>query len=210
MSDLIITPIVCGAYQANAYLVYRSGRTDALLIDPGDDYPALVRAIEGSGRRLTDILLTHGHFDHFLCAARLRKEFGARLHIHESDAYLLSSRADSAWSAQVCTEEFTPASPDEIYPENGELCVCGVRFQALHTPGHTMGGVCLLDKEDGVLFSGDTVFAQGYGRYDLAGGSLHQLLGSLRLILSLDRSLTVYPGHGESAALAQIARYFGK
>ena len=66
------------------------------------------------------------------------------------------------------------------------------------------------DEADGALFSGDTVFAQGYGRYDLAGGSLHQLLGSLRLILSLDRSLRVYPGHGESAALAQIARYFGK
>lgn len=210
MSDLIITPVVCGAYQANAYLVYRSERPDALLIDPGDDYPALLRAIEVSGKRLTDILLTHGHFDHFLCAARLRSELGARLHIHESDAYLLSSPADSAWSAQVCTEQFTPVAPDERYPENGELSVCGVRFKALHTPGHTLGGVCLVDEKDGVMFSGDTIFAQGYGRYDLAGGSLHQLLGSLRMILSMDRSLTVYPGHGESATLAQIARYFGK
>lgn len=210
MSDLVITPIVCGAYQANAYLLYRSGRLDALLIDPGDDYPALARAIAASGKRLTDILLTHGHFDHFLCAARLRQEFGARIHIHESDAYLLASREDSAWSAQVCTEPFTPARPDETYPENGEIDVCGVHFKVLHTPGHTQGGVCLLDEADGALFSGDTVFAQGYGRYDLAGGSLHQLLGSLRLILSLDRSLRVYPGHGESAALAQIARYFGK
>ena len=74
MSDLVITPIVCGAYQANAYLLYRSERPDALLIDPGDDYPALARAIAGSGKRLTVILLTHGHFDHFLCAARLRQE----------------------------------------------------------------------------------------------------------------------------------------
>lgn len=210
MSELIIKPIVCGAYQANAYLVCRDERPDALLIDPGDDYPALVRAIEGSGKRLTDILITHGHFDHFLCAARLRSELGARLHIHGSDACLLSSPEDSAWSAQVCTEPFTPVAPDVLYPEDGEFSVCGVRFKALHTPGHTPGGVCLLDEEDGVMFSGDTVFAQGYGRYDLAGGNLHQLLGSLRLILSMDRSLTVCPGHGERATLAQIARYFGK
>ena len=88
--------------------------------------------------------------------------------------------------------------------------MCGVHFKVLHTPGHTQGGVCLLDEADGALFSGDTLFAQGYGRFDLAGGSLHQLLGSLRLLLSLDRSLKVYPGHGESAALAQIARDFGK
>ena len=92
---VFVTQIPCGSYQANAYLLYAENRSDALIIDPGDDLAALTKAIDQSGRRLSDILLTHGHFDHMLSAAALREKYGARVHVHPSDAYMLTDAGAS-------------------------------------------------------------------------------------------------------------------
>lgn len=202
-----VTPLVCGSYQANAYLLYDDTRRDMLVIDPGDDLPALERAVEQSGRMLTDILLTHGHFDHMLSAAALRKKYGARIHIHPSDQAMLTEAGLSLYDAHACTMPFAPARADMLYPdsEHFSLTAASIAFEGLHTPGHTLGGVTLLCQEAEALFTGDTIFAQGYGRYDFPGGDLHQLMKSLKTILGLKRTLTLFPGHGPSDSLDAVA-----
>ena len=85
----IIKRILCGELQENAYLVFLPEREDALIIDPGDDAAACLKAVRDCGKRLSHILLTHGHFDHILAAPILRRETGAKICLHEKDAPLL-------------------------------------------------------------------------------------------------------------------------
>ncbi|MBQ8952950.1 MAG: MBL fold metallo-hydrolase [Clostridia bacterium] len=204
---IVIQTLVCGAYEENAYLVYDEARRDLLVIDPGDDLPALEKAIAMTGRRLTDILLTHGHFDHILAVHPLKEKHGARVHIHPLDTHMLLSPSAAVMNESVCRLPFKPVAADAPFPmaPEFELTVCGMAFQGLHTPGHTPGGVCLVLPEAQAAFTGDTIFAHGYGRYDFPGGDLHQLMKSLRTVLSLPRSLTVYSGHGEADTMEAIA-----
>ncbi len=206
--DLVIRQLPLGPCQANAYLVWREGRDDAFIIDPGDDVPALREAIRESGKRLTDILITHGHFDHILGTAALKKEFGARVHVHPFDQDKLLSREGSLCHLAWCQTEFEPVEADAPFPTESpfELDVCGVHFTGYRTPGHTPGCVCLMDAEDKVIFTGDTLFAHSYGRTDFPGGNEEEMRQSLLFLLHLDRELTVYSGHEEADTLAAIAR----
>ena len=202
---LTVHSLVCGEYKNNAYLIWREDRGDLAVIDPGDDLPALEQAVLDSGRRLTDILLTHGHFDHLLAAAPLREKFGARIHIHPLDAAMLKDAGAAMYDAKVCRLPFTPADSDAPYPLGDEfdLTAAGIDFHGLHTPGHTPGGVTLTAGDS--IFTGDTLFARGYGRYDFPGGDLHALMHSLRRVLRQPGELTARPGHGEADNLGEIA-----
>ena len=204
---IVIQTLVCGAYEENAYVVYDEARPDLLVIDPGDDLAAIEQAVSRSGKTLTDILLTHGHFDHMLAAAPLKEKYGARLHVHPLDTHMLFLPDAAVMNASVCRLPFTPTSADAPFPMEAEfsLSVCGLAFHGLHTPGHTPGGVCLILEAAQAVFTGDTLFAQGYGRYDFPGGDLHQLMKSLKAVLSLPKTLTVYPGHGEADTMKAIA-----
>ena len=83
----------------------------------------------------------------------------------------------------------------------------GIRFLVRHTPGHTPGGICLYSEPDGVLFSGDTLFAGGIGRTDFPGGSMEQLLAGIRdKLLVLPDQTVVYPGHGGRTTIAREKR----
>lgn len=212
MNDLVIQRLPLGACQANAYLVWRENREDALMIDPGDGLPALRAAVAASGRRLTDILLTHGHFDHVLGAPALARELGARVHVHSLDAAMLATPEGIMYSPRWCETPFEAVNADAPYPEDApfSLEVCGLSLRGFHTPGHTRGSVCLLDEEHRALFTGDTLFAEGYGRTDFPGGSDADMRASLAFLLGLERGLTVYSGHGEADTMDAIARRWGR
>ena len=188
-----IEKIVCGAYAENAYCI-----NGELLIDPGDDLPALARLAGG----IKAILLTHGHFDHMLAAEELQKRTGVPVCVHPLDAPMLSNASLSAYNPEVSSLPQPGHIACTAYPES----LFG--FRVLHTPGHTPGSVCLYHEEEKVLFSGDTLFRAGFGRTDLAGGSMHQLLSSLRTLLALPRDVRVYPGHGESTTIDEECRRY--
>lgn len=188
-----IEKIVCGAYAENAYCI-----DGELLIDPGDDLPTLARLAGG----IKAILLTHGHFDHMLAAEELQKRTGVPVYVHPLDAPMLSDASLSAYNPEVSSLPQPGHIAYTAYPES----LFG--FRVLHTPGHTPGSVCLYREEEKVLFSGDTLFRAGFGRTDLAGGSMHQLLSSLRTLLALPRDVRVYPGHGESTTIDEECRRY--
>lgn len=190
-----IKRVVCGLYQANAYVI--DGK---YLVDPGDDIAALRKAVE----KPEAILLTHGHFDHMLGAEPIQKECGAAVYLHEADAGMLTDEKLSAYNPDASVLK----QPKEIvrsdYPEE----IFG--FKVLHTPGHTPGCICLYNEKEGVLFSGDTLFRAGYGRYDLPGGDVNALVNSLNMLLMLPGDTTVYPGHGEKTTLKEECRRYGR
>ena len=188
-----IEKIVCGAYAENAYCI-----DGELLIDPGDDLPTLARLAGG----IKAILLTHGHFDHMLAAEELQKRTGVPVYVHPLDAPMLSDASLSAYNPEVSSLPQPGHIACTAYPES----LFG--FRVLHTPGHTPGSVCLHHEGEKVLFSGDTLFRAGFGRTDLAGGSMHQLLSSLRTLLALPRDVRVYPGHGESTTIDEECRRY--
>lgn len=188
-----IERIVCGAYAENAYCI-----DGELLIDPGDDLPTLARIAGG----IKAILLTHGHFDHMLAAEELQKRTGVPVYVHPLDAPMLSDASLSAYNPEVSSLPQPGHIACTAYPES----LFG--FRVLHTPGHTPGSVCLYHEAEKVLFSGDTLFRAGFGRTDLAGGSMHQLLSSLRTLLALPRDVRVYPGHGESTTIDEECRRY--
>lgn len=203
-----IQTLCCGQLAENAYLVLPDGRDDCFLVDPGDGLQKIKRAVEASGRRLTDILLTHAHFDHMLSAPHFKRFFGAKIHVHALDVPMLTDAQLNLYQPAWCALPLLPTEADVIYEGDADIetTVCGQRVVVMHTPGHTPGGVCYHFVDEGVLFSGDTVFAQGYGRVDFPGGSVRQLTESLKRIVHMPEDIRVYSGHGESADIHSVIR----
>lgn len=186
--------IACGPYQENAYMLCPEEGKGAVLIDPGDDLMLLKRKLSEAGRTLKGILLTHGHFDHMLSAQPLSKITGAPTYIHPLEEEMLCDEDKNAYNAMAASQP----SPSDFEPELLEetIEIEGIQFEVLHTPGHTKGSVCFYDAENGVLFSGDTLFCAGFGRMDLYGGSPMQMRQSLRKLFSLPGNTRVLCGHG--------------
>ena len=201
---LRIACVVCGALEENAYIVENEGRAGAFLIDPGDDYAALVRAL--SGRKLEAICLTHAHYDHLLAAPGLIAVTGAKLYAGAKDMPALNDARLNLYAPEWSRLPAPQGLKAIAYGE--ELEVCGVRLQVIPTPGHTPGGVCLYAKDEGVLFSGDTLFCAGYGRVDFPGSNAADMRQSLLELFALPGETRVLPGHGEETTIArERARY---
>ena len=202
--SVTILAVSCGMIQENAYIVAREGRDDCAVIDPGDDYPKLKRAI--GDRRVGAILLTHGHFDHILAVGPMADEFAAPVYIHAGDAEMLNDSRLNGFSDLMGGVVEGPALVAK--PFGDALEACGLRFTVLHTPGHSKGSVCLYLEDEGALFSGDTLFEAGFGRTDLYGGDHRALVASLKSLLTLPGETRVYPGHGGATTIArERARY---
>ena len=202
-----------GSFGTNMYLV--SGESDLLLIDPACsslyEQQMLYRSVNASG--LT-ILATHGHLDHLWGAAWACEQWHTPVLMHEADIPM-------AKAMQAQYDLFgiggTPVPfPLEPLPVNQSVSPSIHHSAAeprlipslkiLPTPGHTPGSVCFYFPEDGVLFSGDTLFQMGYGRTDLPGGDIQQLWHSLDILLALPPETVVYPGHGAPTTIAAERR----
>jgi hydroxyacylglutathione hydrolase len=150
------------------------------------------------GKQPDRIILTHRHYDHVGGAAKLSKELGADVYIHELDAGVVETADLRGTTAHFFTNKMDPIKT--IHLKGGEVFETGDhRFEVVHTPGHSAGGICLIDRKTGDLISGDTVFVGGVGRWDLESGNHDALVASVNKLISLSPK-AIYPGHGESSS----------
>ena len=183
-----------GMIQENCFLIRRDGSDRALIVDPGDEAPKLLSAIEEMGLALDGILLTHTHFDHVGAVAPIAKATGAEVWVPELEKQVLAD-IDS----YVPWPEFGPfESWDAEHTVSGgeRLELAGLEIDVLFTPGHSPGHVTYSIPDERVVFSGDVLFQSSVGRTDLPGGDWPTLLESIRsLVEALPGETTVYPGH---------------
>lgn len=197
-----IKRIVLGEIAVNCYLV--STAAAAVVIDPGfENLRAEEFLLEGCDKQRL-ILLTHAHFDHIGGALRLREKTGADIVIGRCDnEYLSVPEVNLSNSFGVRLEPFCA----DRTVDDGDIINAGdMEIKVLHTPGHTVGGVCYLINES--LFSGDTLFCGSVGRTDFPGGDFGVLSASVKRLYSLlPDETTVYPGHGEATDIGREKSY---
>ncbi len=176
----------------NCYLLSSLGR--AVAVDPGGDSGRILEALQEDGLELESVVCTHGHFDHVGGCRELVEATGADLLVHRQAAPGLQQAVEHALG-MMGLHIPAPPPPTGYLEDGGRVEVSGCDMRVVHTPGHSPGSVCL--EGEGLLVSGDLIFAGSVGRTDLPGGSMELLQRSLRKILGgLDDSVRILPGHG--------------
>ena len=171
------------------------------MIDPGDEGERILEALEDSGLKITHVLLTHAHFDHIGAADEVVKATGASLALHPDDLPLLNAGGGAVFFGlppiPVPDASIHLAADEEI--DVGELTL-----RVLHTPGHTPGHITFYEPNEGAIFDGDVLFAQGIGRTDLPGGSHEMLMRSIQEgLMTLPDETVVYSGPGPATTIGQ-------
>lgn len=190
-----------GSWGSNCYVLIsedKNGQRHAAVVDPSASATGIAEFLSAKNASLECIILTHGHFDHVTSLDTLRDLTNAPALIHKDDAEMLSDGEKNAFlyffgqSRKWRDAEKLLSGGDKIYLGDEML-------EVISTPGHSKGSICLLANE--FIITGDTLFANGYGRYDLHGGNVAQLESSLGLLRNYDPSLPIYPGHGDEGIL---------
>jgi hydroxyacylglutathione hydrolase len=200
---------VVGPVATNVHVLADPRSREAIAIDTATPSLAWIRdELAERDWTLKLIVSTHGHWDHIGDNAAVSAHTGAEIAVHPLDRVRLEHP-----QPLFAPFEIPPSVPAVELAEGGEIRFGDIRLTVLHTPGHTEGSVCLYSAEDGVLFSGDTLFAGGWGRVDLPGGSPETMVESLDRLSRLEPDLAVLPGHGsrttignELAWLEMVAR----
>jgi glyoxylase-like metal-dependent hydrolase (beta-lactamase superfamily II) len=167
----------------------------AIIVDPGGAHQRILQEVRDLGLTVVGIFHTHAHLDHFLASGEIKKATGAMLWLHEADRKLWDLLETQC---RLFGVPFVPAPPpDSLLKDEGKILVGGLQGQAVHTPGHTPGSMCLHFQEDHLLLAGDTLFRGSIGRTDLWGGDYDAIERSIReRLYTMDESTRVITGHG--------------
>ena len=196
-----IQPFTLGRYGTDCYIAYGDGR--CTVIDAPYPMDAAIAFLKDSHLIPDDILLTHGHFDHIFGLAGMKAAFPeARIYLDEEDMPFIE---DGFRRTRDMLRYLDPGFLDGIDLSSFPAGILPYSsydgcFTIMKTPGHTMGSVSVYSKKERILFSGDTLFAQGIGRTDL-GGNHSMLMDSIHNILKLDDDTIVLPGHGPGTTI---------
>ncbi len=205
MKNATIECLVLGMVSTSTWLIQNKETKEILMIDPADNVNAIVRKVEQMGGVPKAVLLTHGHFDHIMAADDVRDRYDIPIYAFADEKLVLSNpriNLSGSWAAPYTLDV------DCCVRDKDELKLAGFDIQVLHTPGHTLGSCCYYIKEEGVLFSGDTLFAGSIGRTDFPTSNMTHMRTSLRrLLTNLPGETIVYPGHGEETTIAYEKRY---
>ena len=192
MIDVLMATV--GPVEENCFIVRPQGGERAVIVDPGEEAPRLLAAIDELGITLDAILLTHTHFDHVGAVAPIARATGAPVYCpHIESAVLQDIMAYVPWPGFGPFESWEP----EHTIQGGEVLeLAGLTLDVIYTPGHSPGHVTYAVRDERALLSGDVLFEGSVGRTDLPGGDGPTLLQSIAYLLdNFDDDTTVYPGH---------------
>jgi hydroxyacylglutathione hydrolase len=184
---MLIHTLKVGPIGTNCYLAEDEASKACLIVDPGDEAEAIIELIGKNKLKPAAIVITHGHWDHVGANQELKATYHLPIMMNQADLFGLKI-TDSP-------------TPDKNLKENDEVKAGGLIFKVMQTPGHSPGGISLYSKEEKVIFTGDTLFKETYGRVDLPGSSPEAMVFSLKKLLALPPETKVYPGHGRPTTI---------
>jgi len=198
VSELEVVPLPNGQFGENCWLL-ADGRTgDAVMIDPGEEPAMFLAELDTRRWTLRAVWITHGHIDHILGVAAVKRATGAPVYLHPADRPLYDALAEQGVWFGLRADP--PPPPDQALAAGQQLVVGGLEFTVRHTPGHSPGSVSFVGQ--GTIFGGDVLFNGSIGRTDLPGGDFATLMRSIqRDFLSLPDSTVVRSGHGPETTI---------
>jgi glyoxylase-like metal-dependent hydrolase (beta-lactamase superfamily II) len=186
-----------GPLNTNCYLLISDADSQCLVIDPGGSAEMLASEIQRRNLKPQAIIATHGHFDHILAAHELQLAFKIPFMVQKNDQFLvkeLQARAQHWISHQIIEQSPTISS---FLQAEQKIALGQEELQVILSPGHTPGGVCLVNEQEQLIFTGDTIFADGVGRTDLSYSSARDLKKSIANLRQNFAGYLAYPGHGK-------------
>lgn len=188
--------IINVSYQTNCYLVYNEESKEGFVVDC-IYAPFMISEAQKAGVKIKALLITHGHYDHIMGAAELKEKTGAKIYMHESDIEKIDDGS----------KNFSPYGNNLVRHFDVDVCVndgdvldlCGTRVEVMHTPGHSEGEACYI--MDDVIFCGDVLFRESYGRYDNYDGDLVKLKNSIDRLLAIKGDKRLLCGHDKETSL---------
>ncbi len=205
-----MAPLIVGAplwlAASNCYVVASERGGPAVVVDAPPDVDGIAELLARLDCFPAAALITHGHVDHTGGTGSLVRRTGVTAYLHPDDDWLAQDPAAqlrAIFGMQVDDDTLAPPDRFELLEDGQNLELAGLTWEVLHTPGHTPGHCCFHIPDEGLLFSGDQLFAGSVGRTDLPGGDWDQLIRSMKeKILVLDDETDVLPGHGPMTTLA--------
>ncbi|MGO9379813.1 MAG: MBL fold metallo-hydrolase [Dissulfurispiraceae bacterium] len=199
---MIIKTVVVGPLQVNCYIVGDEKTGRAMVVDPGDEPDRILDLLRKNNLIVDYIVCTHGHFDHVGAVGDVKKETNAKIVMNEGDLNIYDSAAELAHYFGL---ELEPQPTPDIFVAEGDTINVGtLHFAVFQSPGHSPGGIVL--HGEGIVITGDTLFAGSIGRTDLPGGDESSIRKSLVRLLSLPENMAVLSGHGPASTIGREKR----
>lgn len=204
MQELIVITNQLGDFMTNCYTVYNAVTRDAVLIDPACNARFLNNILVNEQLNCVAILLTHGHYDHIGALPELMELVGHKVPIYasaEEEDVLNDPRKNLS---TMLSGQMVTVKPDILLQDDQEIELLDTKLRCFLVPGHTKGGMCYYFAENGILFSGDTLFARSIGRSDFPTGDGIKLVKSIKeKLMTLPDATIVYPGHNERTTIGK-------
>ena len=172
------------------------------IIDPGTKNNNILNIIEDYELKPDIIVNTHSHFDHIGGNEFLQKKYDIKIAVHKAEKNFLSDPSKNL--SELLGNKIISPEPEIILEDSNLVNLGSKKFEVIHTPGHSPGGISLYNKEEKILFSGDTIFKTGVGRYDFSSSDKEKLINSIKRLLKLDDDVKVYPGHGGETTIGDF------
>ncbi|OGK16662.1 hypothetical protein A2690_00050 [Candidatus Roizmanbacteria bacterium RIFCSPHIGHO2_01_FULL_39_12b] len=189
-----------GQMLANCYLIENG--VGCLVIDPGDSADFILGEVQKMRLKCLGLFATHGHFDHIMAVGELQLSINVAFYINEKDLFLVERLNETAKYFLGYDPGILPPQKVEFLTSNN-LLLDTFNFKILHTPGHTPGSCCFYFEKEKMIFTGDTLFKEGIGRYDHSYSDKEMLFKSLKTLFKLPENTKIYPGHGESSTISK-------
>jgi len=192
-----------GELATNCYIIGCPETKIGAVVDPGDEAEVILTRLNSLQLQCKYIILTHGHIDHIGALAQVHAATGAEVLIHPGDVPRLLN--PNKYSYFLTVDSPLPQA-DQLLGDGDKVQIGKLTWEVIHTPGHSPGGICL--KHDGLLITGDTLFAFSVGRSDLPGGNHQVMINSIKTkLLGFADDTKIFPGHGPFSTIGAEKRF---